>query len=794
MKFFRNISINKRIQLVLIPLVVLLFAFSGIILNKLSTKRVLTSAQNEMEVYIDGLASMMQLAEGTTEKGYSSADYLLIKPFFSKKAFYKTDYPFLFNSSGQYIIHLFKEGDRLPSAAIRQVLANRNKSGFTEFDDFEGTSKIEMILYYKYFETYNTYIGISARKDELFESLYQNRFVLMIIVFFAVIVFSVVINIVLNPITQIITKINTSIKTLSTGETPEKFHSDYKDEVGQIVESLNSLVVGLKQTADFANEIGENHLDTEYKTLGDNDVLGNSLINMRSSLKTALEEETKRKQEDEIRSWTTTGLAKFGDILRQDNNNLEHLADNINQNLVNYLDANQGGLFIYNDDDPENKHLELVSSFAYNRKKFLEKNIHLNEGLVGTCAVEKQTIYLKEVPDDYIKITSGLGDAPPSTLLIVPLKLEEAIFGVLEIASFKEFRKFEIEFVERIGESIASTLSAVKNGIRTKQLLEQSQQQREEMAAQEEEMRQNMEEMQATQEEMARKTLEMEGMSAAINEALLYCELDGSGSINNPNINLLTLTGYSRSELDGKNLTELIHNNESSYFKDQWSEIISGQSFKSTMHWVDRNNNELYVLASISPAYDEMGSIYKIYFLGQDVTENKQLELRAQKQAEEIEQNLLEIRVEQELSAQREEEMKALLQALNSICLITELDPSGLITFINQRNVELLGDKKEDIEGKFLAEIDFKAKANPKEFEKFWNKLISGVKQKRDFNLTVKGKEIYITENFIPVKNESGTLVKIINIGFDITESKLKEKEMDRLIAELESLKNKKNK
>ncbi len=794
MKLFRNLSINRRIQLILIPLVVILFAISGIVLNKLSVKRVSLAAQNEMGVYLDRMSLLLQVVEGNTDKGFTNSDYVLIKPFFSKNAYYKTDYPFLFNTSGQLIVHLFKEGERLPSSAFRQVISGHKNEGMVEYVDFDGVKKQNYILYYRYFEPYNAYIGVSVPKNELFESTNQNRLVLIIIAALAVIIFSIVINLVLNPIILIIKKINTSIKTLARGETPERYHSGYQDEVGQIVDSLNTLVEGLKQTAEFANEIGKNHLDAQYKTLGENDVLGNSLINMRASLKAALEEEAKRKKEDEIRSWTTAGLAKFGDILRQDNDNLERLADNIIQNLVSYLDSNQGGLFIYNDDDPENKHLELVSAFAYNRKKFQEKRIQLNEGLVGTCAVEKQTIYLKEIPNDYIKITSGLGDAPPTTLLIVPLKLEDSIFGVLEIASFNEFLPHEIEFVEKIGESIASTLSSVKNGIRTKQLLEQSQQQREEMAAQEEEMRQNMEEMQATQEEMARKTLEMEGMSAAINEALLFCELDDSCIINNPNANLLSLTGYSKPELEGKSLFELLHDDESSSFRSQWAEIISGQSYKSTMHWVNQNNSDLFILASISPAFDEMGSIYKIYFLGQDVTENKQLEIRAQQQAEEIEQNLLEIKVEQELSVQREKEMKALLDALNSLCLVNELDPSGLITYINQKNVDLLGDKKEDIEGKFLSEIDFQAKNKPKEFEKFWNKIISGVKQKREFHLNVKGKDIYISENFIPIKDENGELVKIINIGFDITESKLKELEMNKLISELDQLKNKKKK
>lgn len=792
MKFTQNLNLNKRILLFTIPIVVILYAASGFTLYKLSMKRVLIVAQKEMEVYLNKMSETIQLVENQTEPGFNNSDYLLLKPFFNQNAFYKTDFPFLIDNNGQYLIHMFKEGQRIPGTLLIQIKNTHSKQGTISYTDYKDGSKQDMIFYFKYIDSYKAYIAVSVDKSEIFEGISQNRSVLIIIVIFASLIFFFAINLILKPIIAIIGEITLAVKKLSKGESTDKIIFNQNDEIGQIVNSLNNLIDGLKQKADFANEIGKNNLNAELHALGEQDLLGNSLLNMRQSLTQANIEEAKRKKEDELRNWATAGLAQFGDILRQNNNNLTKLADNVIQNLVNYLDANQGGLFIYNDDDPENKHLELISAFAYNRKKFFEKRIALGEGLVGTCAVEKQTIHLKEIPTEYIRITSGLGEAVPTSLLIVPLKLEDSIFGAIELASFKEFQDNEIEFVEKIGESIASTLSSVKNSIRTNQLLEQSQQQREEMAAQEEEMRQNMEEMQATQEEMGRKTIEMEGMSAAINEALLFCELNEDGSISNPNNNLLALLGYSRAELEGENIVEFIHADEKSMFKSMWAEVMAGSTYKSTMHWVNRGGNELYIISSISPALDEIGSIYKIYLLGQDVTESKLLEIRAQKQAEEIEQSLLEIRVEQELNEQREEEMKALLLALDHTCLVTELDPAGLITYINNKNTEVLGGKKEEIEGKLISDLDFVAKNRPKEFKKFWDNLSKGIKQNREFSLNIDGKEIWISEVYTPIMNEHNQVTKIINIGFDISEIKRKEKEMAALILELESLRNKK--
>jgi PAS domain S-box-containing protein len=117
---------------------------------------------------------------------------------------------------------------------------------------------------------------------------------------------------------------------------------------------------------------------------------------------------------------------------------------------------------------------------------------------------------MTEVPQDFVNITSGLGDARPDCILIVPLKLNNKIEGVIELASMKAFKNHEVEFVKKLGETIASAITTVRTAENTKVFLEQSQQQTEEMRAQEEEMRQNMEELQATQEQIHRKNEEVE--------------------------------------------------------------------------------------------------------------------------------------------------------------------------------------------------------------------------------------------------------------------------------------------
>jgi len=298
--------------------------------------------------------------------------------------------------------------------------------------------------------------------------------------------------------------------SMGKGVLPKDKLKEGSDEVGQMSQALNKLVQGLTNIFNFSLEIGKGNFSTHFTPLSEEDVLGHSLLDMRNELKKAAEDEDRRKQEDEQRNWAAQGVAKFSDILRKNTDELDELAYNIISNLVKYTSSNQGGIYVINDNDKDHLFIEMKASYAFDRRKFITKHIEIGEGLVGRCYQEKERIYLTEIPNDYMKITSGLGEDNPRALLIVPLIYNDVIYGLVEIASFNEYPAHVIEFIERIGESIAATISSSKAQIQTALLLEQSQQQAEEMSSQEEEMRQNMEELRATQEQSARREEELQ--------------------------------------------------------------------------------------------------------------------------------------------------------------------------------------------------------------------------------------------------------------------------------------------
>jgi hypothetical protein len=254
----------------------------------------------------------------------------------------------------------------------------------------------------------------------------------------------------------------------------------------------------------FIQAVSSGDYSIELTSADEGDNLTRTLVDMRNKLRENADNDRKR-------NWSTSGVAQIGEILRTTGTSKD-LYDRIIQFVVKYTKSNQGGLFILNDDNENDHFLELVSAYAFERKKFIEKRVGTTEGLIGQSFLEGARIYLTEVPEDYVNITSGLGGAVPTSLLLVPMKVNEKIYGVIELASFNKYEEYQIEVVEKFAESIGSTISSVKISESTKVLLEKTQQQAEEMRAQEEEMRQNMEELEATQEEMRRKEKHIQNM------------------------------------------------------------------------------------------------------------------------------------------------------------------------------------------------------------------------------------------------------------------------------------------
>lgn len=313
----------------------------------------------------------------------------------------------------------------------------------------------------------------------------------------------------------------------------------------------------------------------EFESSSNNELL-QELKSLEEKLRIVAEEERQR-------NWAAIGLANFSQLLREHDNDLEKLTSVFLSKLVAYVNANQGSIFVKTELNGRIV-LEQKACYAYDRKKFVTSVIELGEGILGQTFLENETTLLTEVPENYVHITSGLGDATPRSLVLVPIKVNEDILGILELASFSIFPDHVVQFLEKVCESLASTISSAQIKIQTHNLLIESQEKTEQMKSQEEELRQNLEELQATQEEMYRKQLELDQKSNLIQLILDNLPIptfvkDDQGVYTMVNKAQASLLGLAESKIIGKDDT-FFTNNEKERAEIKRTDIDALQSVK----------------------------------------------------------------------------------------------------------------------------------------------------------------------------------------------------------------------
>ncbi|PTB97949.1 hypothetical protein C9994_00565 [Marivirga lumbricoides] len=469
-----------------------------------------------------------------------------------------------------------------------------------------------------------------ALGNDAFDAIDQFIIIEVIVLLLYIIICIVLFRFIIRKILKSVDIVNNEVKILSEGNIPEEKKST-DDELGIVLEEIYSLSQNLRNVKAFALEVGKGSFDNDISVFNNEGEVGSSLAEMRDSLKKVSEEAV-------IRNWSNKGFAELGDILRKYSNNLSMLTDHVITYIVKYLNANQGSIFIV-DENEENTNLQLAATYAYDRKKFIEKNVAPGQGLVGQVYLEKESIYLKDIPQNYVTITSGLGQATPKSIFIVPLMVNQEIFGVIELASFYELKGYEREFLNRVGENIASSIQAVKINEQTKQLLDESQQMTEQMRSQEEEMRQNMEELQATQEEMERGQSEnIERVRAIEKSGIAFIEFNPDGIVVNADNTFLNLFGYSSlSEVQGKHHRIFVDSEyaASDNYQAFWNDLRNGVNKEGVFERITKGGSKIFIKGAYTYVKDQNGYIRKIYKFAIDVSSiyRQQQALLAEKEA-----------------------------------------------------------------------------------------------------------------------------------------------------------------
>lgn len=403
------------------------------------------------------------------------------------------------------------------------------------------------------------------------------------------------------------------------------------EEVKPLMDETRQLAERMEVLKKLAVDVGAGRFDTDVVVFSEEGELGQAFVKMRESL-------AQIAIEDRQRNWFNEGFARFGEILRKTSTDISIFYDSVISNLVKYVGASQGGIFVVVDelDSPET-FIELKAGYAYERRKFIQRQLTKEEGLIGQVWREKDSVLITDIPSDYSLIVSGSGYAKPNSILVTPLISNEAVMGVVELAFIEKVEEYKIEFVKQLTESIASTIARIKADEATQKLLRITQEKTEIMTVQEEEMRTQMEELVTTQEKLEANAIEIELQLNALNQAFIMNELDLSGNFTKVNKQMLTISKFSESELLGKSFTILFDTKESGQKSAiDLQHILLGNTTKGEFIRVARDGRRFWVYEVVYPLYEPGGRIKKICTISYDITREKEQDIKIAEQLQQL--------------------------------------------------------------------------------------------------------------------------------------------------------------
>ena len=569
-------------------------------------------------------------------------------------------------------------------------------------------------------------------------------------------------------------KLSSYTRKLSIGTIPTPLDASSGDEFGKIAGDLNLHAEDLRKKIDLITSMSQEG-PGEIFTPQTGDELGNALLVLSDYLTRNELHEVTRNREDKQQNWISEGAAQLGEVLRSERDDVNELSFQIIQKLVRYMNMEMGSLFVTGDTDCDNPILKLAASYAFDRRKYITAELAWGEGLPGACAQEKERIFVTEVPPGYFEVASGLGSSMPNCILLVPLKMGDRVIGVVELATVRLLRPFEIEFVESLSESIASSLMAVRSSERNAQLLQQSRAQAEALKQQEAAMRENMHKLEQAQKESSTRESEIRGIINAINQSTLVAELGLNGRYTSVNEKFLMLLESQKEQVIGKLYSDFaMVDRSSAEYKEFWATLKDGRSVANTEMYRLFSGEEVWLQQTFTPIINDEGRVYKILNIAVNITEERSLQAQLQSREQEITRKGI--------------DMETLNEAVNTSLIKCVLDADGIVMEVNDKYCEMTGYGRKELLGRnyrlFLKDTE------KDQFEKIWGEVV----KEKVYEGVIRrsrptGEEVWLVSTFSPVKDEAGVIYKVYFIGMDITEKKLKYQLLEDANKEIERLK-----
>ncbi|HWF43952.1 MAG TPA: response regulator [Candidatus Kapabacteria bacterium] len=306
---------------------------------------------------------------------------------------------------------------------------------------------------------------------------------------------------------------------------------DLTDNVNRLAASLTTQIRAMAEVATAVTK-GDLSRTITVEAAGEVAYLKDNVNEMIRNLK-----DTTRKNNDQ--DWLKTNLARFQRML-QGQKDLWTVSRLILSELAPLVNM-QHGVFYITESTTDQPLLKLLASYAYRERKNLANQFKLGEGLVGQCALEKERIVITGIPNEYIKINSGLGEASPLNIVVLPVLFEGQVKAVIELASFHPFNDIHLAFLDQLTESIGIVLNTIEANMRTESLLAQSQSLTQELQSQQQELTET------------NRRLEQQAKSLQASEELLKQQQEELQQTNEELQDKARLLGEQKTEVERKN-------------------------------------------------------------------------------------------------------------------------------------------------------------------------------------------------------------------------------------------------
>ena len=313
-----------------------------------------------------------------------------------------------------------------------------------------------------------------------------------------------------------------------------------------------------------------------------------------------------------INEWTRKGLASFSRVLRHNFDNPRQHAKETLSNLVSYLNVPMGAIYLPSDKQANS--FQLVGSIAFGKEKHYPRSVTKGEGIVGTVASEMKTINITDIPEEYFKVSSGFGEAKPKNIIVMPIKLDNKIYGIIELASLNKFKTFELEFMDELSTTLGASFAISNVFMETKEKLETLENQLDKSESGNETFKEKLEKIKQENKLLKETNNEGQIIEESIHTFALVAELDLDGNIveiNNSFIELLKKPKEALLHINYQEYTTPVKKTIETDTEGLWNKVRTGTIINLIRNF-QISEKTIWLSETYIPIKDNLGKVKKI--------------------------------------------------------------------------------------------------------------------------------------------------------------------------------------